>query len=98
MKLMFAIRHKPSKKFLGIRTAGSCSDPDSTFCGQTAFEFVLPTSDLSEQIWVTQRSKEAEKALKYDPPWFNSGMASPMWPKDINPKACEIVELVEKSP
>ncbi len=83
---MFALRHKKTKKLMGLTTAANESD----FCNDVRFEL----DDWPDNVWVTTSLAKANYVAATSTPWFNAGHGS-----HVNPYVgeLEVVELEVKN-
>lgn len=88
---MYAIRHKMSKKFLGV-DASRVEEPN--FSVDVEFRFSEFASEIP--IWVVENKAQAIIALDQDTKWYNAGYETPLHYPGFNKDDYEIVELTVK--
>ncbi len=82
--IMYALRHKPSGKLLGIIIESV--DRDAELCGNYIATLTLST----ENIWVITSLEQAMHVRDNDTEWYNAGYRSP---QNQFVGMCEVVSL-----
>jgi hypothetical protein len=82
----FGLRNKKTKKPLGFNCR---SNGDAESCGDVEFSLCV----YGEGVWLVDKRDYAEKVLKQDTPWYNTGHDSPSWPDNFQPEDWEIFSV-----